>query len=139
MGGTTVSLMSKTRLEYSHLSSSTSTSLIIRPAITTGRFYSVYLWVRVHEKNLQTSGQTIVFGLYNTYPSKEDPREFSESSAFASITMTSGTTAPALLSSSVATNPGPYLKFSLTISQPAGGGGTILYAQVSAGLVLREQ
>lgn len=139
MGGVTVSLMRKTRLEYSYLASSTSTTLIVRPAIATGRFYSVYMWVRVHEKNLATSGQTIVFGLYNTFPTKEDPREFSESSAFASITMTSGSTAPALLSSSVATNPGPYLKFALTISQPAGGGGTILYTQVSAGVTLREQ
>lgn len=139
MGGVTVNLMRKTRLEYSYLASSTSTTLIIRPAIAVGRFYSAYLWVRVHEKNLSVSGQTIVFGLYNTYPSKEDPREFSESSAFASVTMTNGTSAPALLSSSVATNPGPYLKFALTISQPAGSGGSILYTQVSAGVVLREQ
>ena len=138
MGGITVSLMRKTRLEYSYLASGTSTTLIVRSTISTSRFYTVYLWVRVHEQNLAVLGQQILFGLYNTYPSKEDPREFSESRLFESVTMTSGTTAPALLSSSVTTSPGQYLKFALTIDQASSTAG-ILYTQVSAGVVLREQ
>jgi hypothetical protein len=136
MSGVTVNLMKKTRLEYTYLAGGTSTTLIIRPSIKTGRFYYVELWVRVHEKNLATAGQTVAFSLYNTLPTREDPREFSESGAFLTLTMTNGTTAPALLSSGVVTNPGPYLKFAATISQPSGGG--ILYTQVSAAVNLRE-
>lgn len=139
MAGVTVSLMRKTRLEYSYLANSAFTTLIVRPAIKTGRFYYIDIWVRVHEKNLASSGQTIAFELYNTYPTKEDPREFSESSPFASLTMGSGTIVPVLFKSSVVTSPGPYLKFALTISQSAAGAGTALYTQVSAGLNLREQ
>lgn len=137
MGGVTVNLMSKTRLEYSWLAPAAFTTLIVRPAIATSRFYTVYLWVRVHEKNLAGGGQRIIFGLYNTYPSREDPREFSESSLFAGISMASGTTAPELLSSSVATSPGPYLKFVIEIYQDTSVA-DILYTQVSAGVVLRE-
>ena len=94
MGGVTVTLMKKTRLEYSYLAAGTSTTLIVRPAFKTGRFYYVELWVRVHEKNLAVSGQTVGFNLYNTLPTREDPREFSESGAFLNLTMTSGSTAP---------------------------------------------
>ena len=138
MGGVTLNLMRKTRLEYTYLSGGASTTLIIKPAIKPGRFYEVYLWVRVHEKNLAASGQTIDFGLYNTLPTREDPREFSQSNAFLAATMTSGTTAPDLLSSSVGTGPGPYLKFAIVVTQPTAGPG-ILYTQVSAVLVLRER
>ena len=59
MSGVAVNLMNKTRLEYSYLASSTSTTLIIRPAIKTARFWYADLWVRVHEKNLATVGQTL--------------------------------------------------------------------------------
>jgi len=139
MSGVAVNLMNKTRLEYSYLASSTSTTLIIRPAIKTARFWYADIWVRVHEKNLATVGQTIAFNLYPAYPSREDPREFADTAVFLGLTMTSGSTAPVLLKSTpVATNPGPFLKFAIVISQPAGGGGTVLYTQVSAGLVLRE-
>lgn len=137
MGGVTVSLLKKTRLEYSYLAAGTSTTLLVRPSIATGRFYTVYLWVRVHEKNLAGAGQRIEFALYNTYPSREDPREFSETGSFTSVAMTSGTTAPDLLSGSVATSPGPYLKFEVSIYQDSAVA-NILYTQVSAGMVLRE-
>ena len=43
MRGVTVNLMKKTRLEYSHLTGTTSTTLIVKPAIKTGRFYEVYI------------------------------------------------------------------------------------------------
>jgi len=136
MRGVTVNLMKKTRLEYSHLTGTTSTTLIVKPAIKTGRFYEVYFWVRVHEKNLASANQTILFGLYNTLPTKEDLREFSEARPFLDLTMTNGSMAPDLLNSSVGTGPGPYLKFSIVVTQASAP--AILYAQVSAALILRE-
>lgn len=131
-----VPVLAKTRFEYSHLSASTSQTVVLQPEINTGAFYYYQLIVRVHERSFSSS-QTIMLGLYNTLPSDEDPREFTDSSSGGILNITITAASPAVPGIKLAsgTDPGAFLKLLLTASQPAGGG--TLYAELSAVLVLR--
>lgn len=140
MSGTTVNLMKRTRFEYSFLTASATQTVDIKKAIKVGRFYQVQLLVRVHEKNMQISGQTIRLGLHHTLPSAEDPREISDTTTppFAYVdVLSSGSvlTAPVLQTMS-ASNPQAYLKFSVKMTQGTTSG--LFYAELSAVAVLRE-
>jgi hypothetical protein len=133
--GVIVPVMKKTRFEYSYLGASTSQSVIIEPEINFSSFYYYKLIVRVHDRSFAGS-QTITVGLYNTLPSDEDPREFSDTTTVGAVTITGASpSVPGILSVS-GTDPGAYMKLLLTASQPVAPG--ILYAELSAVLVLRS-
>lgn len=134
--GVILPILQKTRFEYSYLAVSASQAVIIQPAIDTSPFYYYQLIVRVHERSFSGS-QTIQLALASTLPSEEDPREFSASAA-STITITGASPAsvPGILSVS-GTDPGAFLKFTLTATQQGGAAGT-LYAELSAVLVLRS-
>lgn len=135
MSGIVVPVLHKTRFEYTYLALSTSQSVILQPAIDTSGWYYYQLIVRVHERSFASS-QTIQLQLASTLPSEEDPREFSASaSSTITITGASPTPLPGILSVS-GTDPGAFLKLTLTANQPSAVG--IFYAELSAVLVLRS-
>ena len=133
--GIIVSVLDKTRLEYSYLAGTTSQSIVLRPSINVASYYYLQLFIRVHERNM-SAGQSIRFALINSLPSSEDSREFVDTSNFLAVDLTSSapTSAPGLVSG-VASAPGPYLKFVATVSQASSP--STLYAEVSAVLLLR--
>ena len=132
-----VSLFEKTRFEYSYLGNNATQTVTLARALNVVPYYECQLLVRWHKGTL-TSGQSLIFGLYNTLPSDDDPQEFTDTGTiFTSVTLNSASTPPALLSAR-ATSPQAYLKHLLTITQGSTGG-TALYAEVSACLLLRER
>ncbi len=133
-----VSLFDKQRFEYSYLTGGTGVqSVTLARALNVVPYYEATLLLRVHKVTL-SAGQSMVFTLYNTLPSEEDPQEFTDvTTIFTSLTMNSGTAAPSLLSAR-ATSPQAYLKLVLTATQGSVTG-TALYGEVSGCLLLRER
>lgn len=136
-GNIIVSVLEKTRLEYSYLAAGASQTIILRPALNVVDYNWVQLIVRVHARDMVASS-SIRLSLVNTLPSPDDPREFSETSdfLFVDVTSTSPGSVPGLVEE-VGSNPQAYLKLVATASQPAGSSGN-LYADLSAVLLLRK-
>lgn len=132
-----VSVLEKQRLEFSHLGPSATESVILRPHITVINYNWVQLIVRVHARNL-SSGQFVRLRLFNTLPSTEDSREFSETTDFAyvDVTPSAPTSVPGLVNV-VGSNPQAYLKF-VALANQGSVGGTALYVELSAALLLRK-
>lgn len=132
-----VSLFEKTRFEYSYLSGTTSQTVTLARALNVVPYYECQLLVRWHKGTL-SAGQSLVFTLYNTLPSDDDPQEFTDTTTlFTSVTMNSAVSSPYLFSAR-ATSPQAYLKLVMTVTQGSSAG-TALYAEASGCLLLRER
>ncbi|MBL9107194.1 MAG: hypothetical protein JNL82_40245 [Myxococcales bacterium] len=131
-----VPVLQRKRFDWGYLAAAGQQLVVLQAAIPASCFYYVQLWVRVHA--LSFSGNQIVgVALYDTFPCEDDHREFTKTSAaFTSLSFTSSTSPPALLSAS-GTSPGPYLKALLTGYQDTAVAGTF-YTELSVSLVLRS-
>lgn len=123
-------------MEYSYLAAGASESVRLVHALNCAPFYRVQLIIRIHSLTIST-GQSFAFVLANTLPSEIDPREFSESASFLTVTINSSSPAAPSLVSGTATDPGAFLKLTMTASQPAGGSSP-LYGEFSGVVVLRR-
>jgi hypothetical protein len=134
---TIITVLKRRKFDYSYLAAGTSQLVVIQPAIEVHEYYTAHLFVRVHARSM-SSGQSLDFGLHYTMPSDDDAREFTESSPFTSLTVTSTAPAvvPGLISRSVS-DIGGYVKILMTVTQTSPSL-TTLYAELSAELVLRE-
>lgn len=133
-----IPVLERRRFEYTHLGAGGQQLVVLCPSIDVVDFYHVQLWVRIHERSF-SGDQIIGLSLFNTFPSSDDPREFTDgSSAFASLSFSgsSPTNVPAIVSVS-ATGPGPYLKLLLSAFQATSVAGTF-YTELSAALLVRS-
>lgn len=137
MNANLIPLFDKRRFDFSFLTSTGTHQVILASALELVQYKSVFLMIRVHEITI-SAGQSFLFTLDNTLPSDEDPQEFTDTTAsILSVSVSSGTTAPKLLSGS-GTNPLAFGKLVLTVAQ-GGTGGTPLYAELSASLLGRSE
>ena len=138
--GIIVPVFEKIRLEYSYLTPGGAfESVRLARDINTSPFYRVQLIIRVHSLTI-SSGQSFSFALVNTLPSDVDPREFSDPTAggFLTVGISGGSppTPPTIVSGS-ATDPGAFLKLTMTATQGTVGGAA-MYGEFSGVLVLRR-
>jgi hypothetical protein len=139
MSGVILRILNKQRFEYSYLAPGATQDIILQPAINVGMFYRAQMIVRVHERSFLGAGQLMRLFAFNTVPSCEDPREFTdETSPFLQVDVTSLAPigVPGIVSAT-ASDPGASLKVVLRASQGTASSST-LYAELSAVLVLRE-
>lgn len=139
MDAVIVPVLSKSRIDFSFLGASASETVQLVRSINVAPFYRVQLIVRIHSLTLDPSTPgSFAFDLVNTLPSDDDPREFSASGTpFISIPVNSSSPAAPVIVSGTATDPGAYLKLSLTATQ--GGAGVNFYGEFSAVLLGRSQ
>ena len=139
MGGVIIPILQTRRFDYGYLGSSASQEVTLEPAICAVGYYFISIHVRVHERNM-APGQTFVFSLFNTLPAEDDSREFSDPavSPILTVTVTSAnpTAVPGLWYGD-GRLPGPYLKATLTATQPVPAVSPF-FAQMSAVLMMSE-
>lgn len=132
-----VPIFDKKRFDYSFLAGTAFHQVTLAAALELVPYKSVFLMIRVHKLTI-SAGQSFAFTLENTLPSHEDSQEFLSTSApILSVSITSATSAPALLSAN-GTDPLAFGKLVLTASQGSTGG-TPLYAELSACLLGRTE
>jgi len=135
--GIIVPVFDKIRLDYTYLGSTATESVRLAREINVSPFYRVQLIIRVHSLSI-SGGQSFAFALTNTLPSEVDPREFSQSATFLTVSITGATPpTPPVIVSGTATDPGAFLKLVVTATQGSLGG-TPLYGEFSGVLVLRR-
>jgi hypothetical protein len=132
MAGKLYSIMGKTALDYTFLAATPDITLVRKKALRLTPYYHYWLGVRVHNKNISTG--TFLIQAWETLPTSTDPQEFLITPAFMTITVNSGTTAPALLSAT-GSNRSPWLKFTVLAGNTAAG--NPLYAELSIVLLAR--
>lgn len=137
--GTSISVLRKTRYDFTHLPAGNSQVVVLQESIDVRAYYHVQLFVRVHAR-VFSGAQNFTFNLSNTFPSEEDPREFTATSNVISLTIVGGTGTGVIpvpgIGSASASNPGAFLKLSMIANQDIASPG-IFYGEMSAELVLR--
>lgn len=139
--GILVPVFDKIRLEYSYLGPLATESVRLARDLNVTPFYRAQLIIRVHSLTMAGS-QSFVFALANTLPSEVDPREFSDTSTgagnpFLAVTINSSSPAPPTIVFASATDPGAFLKLTVTATQGATGGSTF-YGEFSGAVLLRR-
>lgn len=134
--GIIVPVFDKTRMEASYLGAGASEIIQLARQINVSPFYRVQLIVRIHALTIG-AGQSFAFTLTNTLPSDIDPREFSASSSFLTVTINNASPSAPSLASGTQTDPGAFLKLSLTATQSVAAPAN-LYGEFSGVLVLRK-
>lgn len=131
-----IPVLKRQRFEYSFLGGGASQVVTLMPAISVYSYYYAHLLVRVHARDM-AAGQSILLSLYQTLPSDDDSREFTEVGALTDVTITSAnpSVVPGITSRDTSSL-GAYLKLLLTATQTTAP--TTFYAELSAELVLRE-
>ena len=134
MAGLIIPILDKRVFEFSFLGASPAAQdVVLHPAVDITAFYRVKLLVRVHSITATTGN--FQFRFYNTFPSEQDPQEFTDSTAVgtaASIT----TASPNIVVANTTTDAQAFLKIVLRASQ--GTAGNTLYGEFSAALLCRE-
>ena len=128
-----INLFGKRRFDFSFLGNSSTSEVVLRRALPVIPFYYYMLLIRVHEIDIQNGSFTCA--IYNTFPSRQDPQEFTSTSPTAmSIAINSGHSAGTLLTDTD-TQESPFFKILLTVSQTTAN--ERLYAELSAALYCR--
>ncbi len=138
--GIVVPVFDKLRLDYTYLAMNASESVRLISSIPVAAFYHVRLIIRIHALTI-SSGQSFGFSLVNTLPSDHDPREFSDTSTgagnpFLTVTINSSSPSPPTIVMGNATDPGAFLKLTMTATQGATPS-VPLYGEFSGVCVLR--
>jgi len=137
MSGTIIQILEKRSFEFSFLGTSATQDVVIHPAVDVTSFYRVRLLVRIH--SITTTTGNFKFILNNTFPSEQDPQEFTDSTNTFLTTgnITAAGTPPNIFNIAVSsTDPQAFLKVILRATQ--GTSGNTLYGEFSAALLLRE-
>lgn len=138
-----VPVLSKSRFDYSFLGTGASETVELVRALNIAPFYRVQLIVRIHSLTLDlTNPGSFTFDLVNTLPSEEDSREFSadpSAASFIAVTINSASPAAPVIVSGTASDPGAFLKLSLTANQSGAAAGVNLYGEFSAVVLGRRQ
>ena len=134
MSGIIIPILDKRVFEFGFLGTAATQDVVIHPAVDTASYYRVRLLVRTH--SITATSGNFKFNVYNTFPSEQDPQEFTDATTLF-ITGTSITTAsPNIYSPASSVDPQAFLKIVLRATQ--GTSGNTLYGEFSAALLLRE-
>lgn len=134
MAGLIIPILDKRVFEYGYLGASPAfQEVVIHPAVDITAYYRVKLLVRVHSISATTGN--FQFRFYNTFPSEQDPQEFTDATAVGSaISIT--TASPNIVVANSTTDAQAFLKIVLRASQ--GTANNTLYGEFSAALLCRE-
>ena len=134
MTGKLIQLLPRTQYDYKFLGSSATAEVVIAQAIPIQPFYRVKLVTRVHGVDI---GKTANFQLnvYSADPSTESTDLFFNSTAAISRTISSATSAGAMLEND-ATDIGPFAYVTLDITQAFSA--VNLFCDISVDLLLRS-
>lgn len=131
-----IAITEKRSFDFSNFLSGMEVYVVLCPALCVLAYSRLRLCVRVHARTM-SSGQLLRFFVWNALPSDEDPgQDFVESSSLITTDITSTTTAPALVTSSVVSDPGAYVKLSLRATQVSSF--TPFTATLSVSMLLRR-
>jgi hypothetical protein len=134
-----ITLFRKMQIDMTFLAAAGTQTIVIRRALRLNPFYYYWLGVRLHNRDIPTSGGGSLFvETIPTLPSAQDPQEFSTTGTPPLQITISGTSTPAPPGLYVATasNLGPFLKVQIRGLQGATGG-IRLYSEISAVLYCR--
>lgn len=133
MAGMIIPILEKRVFEYGFLGNAATQDVVIHPAVDVTSFYRVKLVVRIHSITATTGN--FKFLMYNTFPSEQDPQEFTDT-VTAITTGTAITTASPTIFSAGFTDTQAFIKIVLRATQ--GTSGNTLYGEFSAALQVRE-
>lgn len=134
MAGVIIPILEKRVFEYGYLGASPAfQEVVLHPAVDISAFFRVKLLVRVHSITATTGN--FQFRFYNTFPSEQDPQEFTDSTSIGTVT-TITTASPNIVVANTTTDAQAFLKIVLRASQ--GTAGNTLYGEFSAALLCRE-
>jgi len=130
-----IPVMALRSFDFSNVVARSDIDVVLDPAVRALAYRRVLLSVRVHALTM-SAGQSLQLLVWNALPSDEDPaQDFVAASPLTSATITSATSAPALVTSAVGYDPDACLKVSLRVIQAP----TVLplLATLSACLLMR--
>ena len=132
-----IQFLEKRTYDFSDLSGGTELYVVLKPVLDVADYAQVKLAIRIHALTM-SSGQLLRFYLWGTLPSDEDPgQDFVDTTEFLSLDITSGTSAPALVTSRATSGSDAFLKISLRATQTTAP--TPFLATLSACLQLRDR
>lgn len=133
---TVIPFLEKRTFTFSSLSGGAAATVVLCPAVCVRDYTRVKLAIRLHSMTM-SAGQSLKIALYGTLPSEEDPgQDFDDPTEFTSVSFTSTTTAPALITTRASTDPDEFLKITLEATQTSAP--TAFIAAISAVLLLRN-
>lgn len=135
MSGLIIPILEKRVFEFGYLGTSGIQDVVIHPAVDVSSYYRVRLLVRIHSITATTGN--FKFILNNTFPSEQDPQEFTDATNtfLTTSNITTGTPNIFYIAAS-STDPQAFLKVILRATQ--GTSGNTLYGEFSAALLVRE-
>ena len=133
MPGVIIPILDKRVFEFSFLGNAATQDVVLHPAVDIISYLKVKVLVRVHSITATTGN--FQFRLFNTFPSEQDPQEFTDSTAVGSATSIT-TASPNIVVANSTTDAQAFLKIVLRATQ--GTSGNTLYGEFSAALLLRE-
>ncbi len=133
-----ITLFRKMQIDMTFLAAAGTQTVVVRRALRLNPFYFYWLGVRLHNRDIPTTGGGSIFvEAIPTLPSAQDQQEFSTpGTPPLQITVTGSSVAPPSLYIATASNLGPFLKVQIRGLQ-GGTGGSRLYTEVSAVLYCR--
>lgn len=133
MAGLIIPILDKRVFEFGFLGTAATQDIVLHPAADITSYYRVKLLVRVHAITATTGN--FQFRLFNTFPSEQDPQEFTDSTAIGAA-LSISTSSPSIVVANAVTDAQAFLKIVLRATQ--GTAGNTLYGEFSAALLLRE-
>lgn len=133
MAGVIIPILEKRTFEYGYLGAAATQDIVLHPAVDVTSYFRVKLMVRIHAITASTGN--FQFRFFNTFPSEQDPAEFTEVAAAGSAISISAAS-PNIVVANTTTDTMAFLKIVLRATQVTAS--TTLYGEFSAALLLRE-
>jgi hypothetical protein len=141
MSGMTYRVASKRLFTFTNVATSQTLDTVIAKAIPVQQYQEATLLVRYHAGGSIAAGQNIYVRVFSEAPSTDDPASnFVWGTELASVTISSGSTAPTLLLAALSNGSAGYFGSHLRVvarGSQSGGGGT-LSAYLSIDLSLKS-